>query len=960
MPQPWSILLLPLILAACSGPPSPGPDPGNKPTITRFTATPDTLAAPGPVTLAWEVTGATTLEIGGLGSVTPPTAGSRSVNLGTTTTYTLTARNAAGSATAQVTARLSARPFAFEIDPTIHPDPDTTGDGRGGTLPLAASKDEQGVRSEFIANQVLIVPRNQAELDGFLARTGGTVVEDDTIPAPPAELGITLTDAQRKATTYTVRLDPSAFPLNTFGADAAAAGLEGKAVLSSETAARLMALSVREVAAGRAVGLNYFDRPDAVMLRTEERPDGAGGFSDAFATTRFGATGSRSNVVGAWQWLRAKGLVRRVRVAILDGGFWVNGGGQPNSVAGIGSDLPANPIQYDFVNNDNRVGDPNPGSCSGGSSCPWHGNSAAGVATGLLNNRAGAAGTGGMVADPMLFHIATTKGQQKWALSTARAWGADVINMSFGGACNYWCRQEENVLGYDKEIERVRNAGIVMVASAGNSTENVDSEYVHPCNYDGVICVGALNDDANTPQGYSSYGGSVDLWAPTNLPVMPHGANMAVHSYGGTSASAPFVAGIAAMMKAVNPGLTGDQVRDLLRDTAWTDSPDSKVSHAVNALAAVKRASNNELPPDRFESNNSADNARPLGAGQHDDLSVHQSGNSDYYRLTSGGASVLTLNFTSPDNLGKLGFGYGLLRDVGCGWQEEVRNAAGANTRQLVYRVPAGVYTLGLGSSQPLPYDLGVKLEGVSILPDGYEPNNTLGTARSLSDGRPLNATLHAGDLDFYGMYSFGSMLPSAGGINGYESLVEVRAADSPVTLTVYNAAGEVVGSSTSSPDCKKLAKVGNLPNGFLRFSVSSAVPGNYALFAGQRWVLGRPLNDIDSMWRLLLNPGDPIEFVVREPVEWAALTFNQDGIPTALDLRTPGLHLALFNADGQQVGQGVAADFQATSGETLDLRQTASGTQYYLRIERTASSEASAEVGAEQLPAITARLNLR
>jgi hypothetical protein len=61
------------------------------------------------------------------------------------------------------------------------------------------------------------------------------------------------------------------------------------------------------------------------------------------------------------------------------------------------------------------------------------------------------------------------------------------------------------------------------------------------------------------------------------------------------SASAPFVAGIAAMGKAINPALTSDQVRDLLPDSAWTDG---NVSHYVNAYKAVRRASNGVLPHD--------------------------------------------------------------------------------------------------------------------------------------------------------------------------------------------------------------------------------------------------------------------------------------------------------------------------------------------------------------------------
>ena len=964
---------LSVLLTACPDQTNPAPNPDL--TITAITASANTT------TLNSAATSSLSATVSGTGAFDPGVnwsvisgGGTLSANTGSSVTYTaptVTAdtsvqikAEAAGNynvfKTLQLTVKSSTTPpvntFSFTVDPSIQPSPSTTDDGRGGTLPLAVSRDEAGVKSTFIANEALIVPKNKAELDGFLARTGGTVIENNTIPVPPPGLGITLSDEERKPTTYTVRLNASAFPLERFEIDSASAGRSGKLTVSSNLAARLMALTVSEVTAGRSVGLNYLSSQDSVMLKTEESPNGAG-FADAFATSRFQPSGSKSNVLGAWQWMKAKGMVRRVRLAILDGGFWVNGNGQPNSVPGIGTDLPPNPIQYDFVNDDYIVGGTNPGTCTGGATCRWHGNEAAGAALGLVNNRAGAAGTGGMVADAMLLHIKTTKAQQKWALSTARAWGADVISMSFGGGCNYWCRREEDIIGYDRELERASFAGIVIVASAGNDGQNVDEEYVHPCTYDGVICVGALNNDTNTPQGYSNYGGSVDIWGPTNIPVMPDPDKMTVHNYGGTSASAPFIAGIAAMMKAINPSLNSDQVRDIMRDTAWKDSGDSKVSHYINALEAVKRASNYELPADRFEPN-PPNSPALLGAGQYDDLSIDKSAQSDSYRITVSGASKLTLNVTSPDNLGKLS--YGLSKDAGCGWHEELENKLSddKNNRKLVYRVPSGVYSLGLSSSQPLPYDLSVKLEGAPIVQDRYEPNNSLAKASNLSDGRSLNATLYAGDEDFYSFYSAGSALPQPGATNGYESLIQVMSADNPITLKLYDAAGNLVATKTSSPDCKTLAKFGNLAAGIWRFSVSSAAPGNYALFVGRRFVLGKFLNSVDALWGLIINPGDPIEFSVRNPIEWVALNFNQDGVPNALDLATSGLHLTLFDANSQQVSTGAASELQGVFGETLDLRQTRNGTQYYLRLERTASSEV--DVSGSQLPVITAKLTLR
>ena len=75
------------------------------PTIVSFTASPSTITAGQNVTLSWQTTGATSVSIDhGIGSQSAN--GSKSANPGTTTTYMLTAMNAAGSsvtATAKVT-----------------------------------------------------------------------------------------------------------------------------------------------------------------------------------------------------------------------------------------------------------------------------------------------------------------------------------------------------------------------------------------------------------------------------------------------------------------------------------------------------------------------------------------------------------------------------------------------------------------------------------------------------------------------------------------------------------------------------------------------------------------------------------------------------------------------------------------------------------------------------------------
>ncbi|MCL4849901.1 MAG: hypothetical protein KJZ78_00785, partial [Bryobacteraceae bacterium] len=67
----------------------------SKPVISSFTATPASIDSGNASTLAWSVSGATSLSINqGVGTVTG--AASKSVTPAATTTYTLTATNAAG------------------------------------------------------------------------------------------------------------------------------------------------------------------------------------------------------------------------------------------------------------------------------------------------------------------------------------------------------------------------------------------------------------------------------------------------------------------------------------------------------------------------------------------------------------------------------------------------------------------------------------------------------------------------------------------------------------------------------------------------------------------------------------------------------------------------------------------------------------------------------------------------
>jgi hypothetical protein len=72
----------------------------NLPSIESFTSSSPDLSAAGSVTLQWKVSDATSLEIEGLGVVSPASAGSVTLKVEATKTLTLKATNADGTSTA--------------------------------------------------------------------------------------------------------------------------------------------------------------------------------------------------------------------------------------------------------------------------------------------------------------------------------------------------------------------------------------------------------------------------------------------------------------------------------------------------------------------------------------------------------------------------------------------------------------------------------------------------------------------------------------------------------------------------------------------------------------------------------------------------------------------------------------------------------------------------------------------
>lgn len=130
-----------------------------------------------------------------------------------------------------------------------------------------------------------------------------------------------------------------------------------------------------------------------------------------------------------------------------------------------------------------------------------------------------------------------------YAIETAVANGADVINLSLGADCGS--------LVLSEAVESAINAGVVIVAAAGNDNSSVPQ---CPAGLPGVLAVAAVTETRERAT-WSNYGDWVSLAAPgegitSTFPVGVGAETDATPGYAvwsGTSMATPFAAGAAAL-----------------------------------------------------------------------------------------------------------------------------------------------------------------------------------------------------------------------------------------------------------------------------------------------------------------------------------------------------------------------------------------------------------------------------
>ena len=419
-------------------------------------------------------------------------------------------------------------------------------------------------------------PQVVAQTQGFLPEFEVTFSDDMVVPE---------TDDGRSALvgllSQSLRETQSGVMPDTGGLEYLGQTLSSKTILGLGDIALPETGDTRAILEGIAAEIAALPEVAEVQLRTLDRPQQV---NDPKFAEQWHYTDPKTgvNVGPTWATTTGKDIV----VAVLDTGI------RPHEDFEPGRILPG----FDFISNtfvandgDGRDADPSdpgdwiqagdPFQCGPPQDSSWHGTHVAGTVAATADNNIGLAGVA-YDAKILPVRVLGKCGGLRDDIAAGILWAAGlsvpgvpdnpnpaaVINLSLGGQSAV-CPTE-----YQDAIDAAVASGATVIVAAGNANSEVAG--FTPANCANVITVAATNR-AGGKAFYSNTGALVDIagpggetfqtdadgvWSTLNSGTKGPGDDIYA-AYQGTSMATPHVAGIAALIHAVNPGIDADGVR---------------------------------------------------------------------------------------------------------------------------------------------------------------------------------------------------------------------------------------------------------------------------------------------------------------------------------------------------------------------------------------------------------------
>lgn len=323
----------------------------------------------------------------------------------------------------------------------------------------------------------------------------------------------------------------------------------------------LGALNVRSLSGWDQVYLASFDSESAAIeavrvLQTDPgvrwaEVDGVAGYSIEPNDPLFGDQlwAQSIDLPGAWSITRGR---PEIVVAVIDSG-----------VSRSHPDLQGKLLQgYDFLNRDNEPEDD-----------IGHGTAVAGIVAAAGDDEIGIAGVA-LEAKVLPIKVGSVDGAPISILAQGVIWavdqGADVINLSLVA--------DQTSVALQDALRYAYNNDVPVVTAAGNEPDAV----TYPGAYEESISVGA-STFWGTVTEFSTRQNRVDLIAPGASVLAPWWSEAEGDiwtSVTGTSFAAPMVSGTIALLLSIDPDLTVEDLREVLRESALPVSGDTPVPGA--------------------------------------------------------------------------------------------------------------------------------------------------------------------------------------------------------------------------------------------------------------------------------------------------------------------------------------------------------------------------------------------